>query len=95
VLWELQGVQNVVWEGEVDAQGNASKHFKEFELISPGRMNAQEFDTFVRDTVNFLDYIAEPVQLKRRSLGYRVTAFLIFFSLLAWALKREFWKDVK
>jgi cytochrome c1 len=35
------------------------------------------------------------VQLKRRSLGYRVTAFLIFFTLLAWALKKEFWKDVK
>ena len=95
VLWELQGIQNVVWEGQVDAQGNASKHFKEFELVSPGRMDPHEFDAFVRDTVNFLDYIAEPVQLKRRSLGYRVTAFLIFFTLLAWALKKEFWKDVK
>jgi ubiquinol-cytochrome c reductase cytochrome c1 subunit len=95
VLWELQGIQNAVWEGQVDAQGNASKHFKEFELVVPGKMNAHEFDAFVRDTVNFLDYIAEPVQLKRRSLGYRVTAFLIFFTLLAWALKREYWKDVK
>ena len=95
VLWELQGIQNVVWEGQVDAQGNASKHFKEFELVSPGRMDPHEFDAFVRDTVNFLDYIAEPVQLKRRSLGYRVIAFLIFFTLLAWALKKEFWKDVK
>ena len=95
VLWELQGIQNAVWEGQVDAQGNASKHFKEFELTVPGRMNQHEFDSFVRDTVNFLDYIAEPVQLKRRSLGYRVTAFLIFFTLLAWALKNEYWKDVK
>ncbi len=95
VLWELQGIQHAVWEGQVDAQGNASKHFKEFELVTPGRMDPHEFDAFVRDTVNFLDYIAEPVQLKRRSLGYRVIAFLIFFTLLAWALKREFWKDVK
>lgn len=95
VLWELQGIQNAVWEGQVDAQGNASKHFKEFELVTPGRMDPHEFDAFVRDTVNFLDYIAEPVQLKRRSLGYRVVAFLILFTLLAWALKREYWKDVK
>lgn len=95
VLWELQGIQNAVWEGQVDAQGNASKHFKEFELTVPGRMSQHDFDSFVRDTVNFLDYIAEPVQLKRRSLGYRVTAFLIFFTLLAWALKKEYWKDVK
>jgi ubiquinol-cytochrome c reductase cytochrome c1 subunit len=95
VLWELQGIQTAVWEGQVDTQGNASKHFKEFELVAPGRMDAHEFDSFVRDTVNFLDYVAEPVQLKRKSLGYRVTAFLVFFTLLAWALKKEFWKDVK
>jgi ubiquinol-cytochrome c reductase cytochrome c1 subunit len=95
VLWELQGIQNAVWEGQVDAQGNASKHFKEFELVTPGRMDPHEFDSFVRDTVNFLDYAAEPVQLKRKSLGYRVIAFLVFFTLLAWALKKEFWKDVK
>jgi ubiquinol-cytochrome c reductase cytochrome c1 subunit len=58
-------------------------------------MDPHEFDSFVRDTVNFLDYAAEPVQLKRKSLGYRVIAFLVFFTLLAWALKKEFWKDVK
>ena len=28
-------------------------------------------------------------------LGYRVIAFLVLFTLLAWALKREYWKDVK
>ena len=95
VLWQLQGIQNAVWEGKVDAQGNASKHFKEFELVTPGQMAPHEFDAFVRDTVNFLDYIAEPVQLKRRALGFRVVAFLVFFTLLAWALKREYWKDVK
>jgi ubiquinol-cytochrome c reductase cytochrome c1 subunit len=95
VLWELQGIQNAVWEGQVDAQGNASKHFKEFELVTPGRMEPHEFDAFVRDTVNFLDYVAEPVQLKRKSLGYLVIAYLVFFTLLAWALKKEYWKDVK
>jgi ubiquinol-cytochrome c reductase cytochrome c1 subunit len=95
VLWGLQGIQTPVWEGQVDAQGNASKHFKEFELTTPGTMSPPEFDSFVRDTVNFLDYIAEPVQLKRKALGYRVVAFLVFFTLLAWALKKEFWRDVK
>jgi ubiquinol-cytochrome c reductase cytochrome c1 subunit len=95
VLWGLQGIQTAVWEGQVDAQGNASKHFKEFELTTPGTMSPREFDSFVRDTVNFLDYIAEPVQLKRKALGYRVVAFLVFFTLLAWALKKEFWRDVK
>jgi ubiquinol-cytochrome c reductase cytochrome c1 subunit len=95
VLWELQGEQEVVWEGKMDAQGNASKHFKEFKSVKPGKLAPEEFDGFVRDTVNFLDYIAEPVQLKRQSLGYRVIAFLLFFTLLAYLLKKEYWKDVK
>jgi ubiquinol-cytochrome c reductase cytochrome c1 subunit len=95
VLWQLQGVQEAVWEGQVDAQGNAQKHFKEFKLATPGSLSPEEYDTFVRDTVNFLDYIAEPAQLKRRALGFPVIAFLVFFTLLAWLLKKEYWKDVK
>jgi ubiquinol-cytochrome c reductase cytochrome c1 subunit len=95
VLWELQGTQEAVWEGEVDAQGNAQRHFKGFELVSPGKLEPEAFDTFVRDTVNFLDYVAEPVQVQRQGLGFKVIAFLVFFTLLAWLLKKEFWKDVK
>jgi ubiquinol-cytochrome c reductase cytochrome c1 subunit len=95
VLWELQGTQEAVWEGHVDAQGNAQKHFKEFQLPVPGRLTPEQYDGFVRDTVNFLEYIAEPAQLKRRALGFPVIAFLVFFTLLAWALKKEYWKDVK
>ena len=95
VLWQLQGVQDAVWEGHTDAQGNVQKHFKEFKLSSPGTMSPDEFDTFVRDTVNFLEYIGEPVQARRQSLGYVVIAFLVFFTLLAYAMKKEYWKDVK
>jgi ubiquinol-cytochrome c reductase cytochrome c1 subunit len=95
VLWELQGAQDIVWEGRMDAQGNASKQFKEFKSLSPGKLSPEEFDGFVRDTVNFLDYIAEPIQLERQSLGYRVVAFLLFFTLLAYLLKKEYWTDVK
>jgi ubiquinol-cytochrome c reductase cytochrome c1 subunit len=95
VLWELQGVQEAVWEGHVDAQGNAQKHFKGFEPGTPGKLSAEEYDQFVRDTVNFLDYIGEPAQLQRTRLGFPVLAFIVFFTLLAWALKKEYWKDVK
>jgi ubiquinol-cytochrome c reductase cytochrome c1 subunit len=95
VLWELQGVQEAVWEGDVDAQGNAHHVFKEFRLAKPGKLSPEEYDGFVRDTVNFLEYIAEPAQMQRRALGFPVIAFLIFFTLLAYALKKEYWKDVK
>jgi ubiquinol-cytochrome c reductase cytochrome c1 subunit len=95
VLWELQGTQEAVWEGSADKQGNVQKHFKEFKLATPGKLKPEEYDAFVRDTVNFLDYIGEPVQLQRQAIGYKVIAFLVFFTLLAYALKKEYWKDVK
>jgi ubiquinol-cytochrome c reductase cytochrome c1 subunit len=95
VLWELQGVQEAVWAGEPDAQGDVSHEFKEFKLVTPGKLSPEEYDSFVRDTVNFLVYIGEPAQLQRRALGAPVIAFLVFFTLLAYALKKEYWKDVK
>jgi len=96
VLWELQGYQGAVYDGESDPQHNTvHKRFKEFELVQPGSMSPEEYDGFVRDTVNFLDYIAEPMQLERRNLGLRVLGFLLVFFLLTYFLKREYWKDVK
>lgn len=96
VLWELQGLQAAVYDGESDAQNSAvHKRFKEFQLARPGALSPQEYDQFVRDTVNFLDYIGEPMQLERRSIGFRVLAFLAVFFLFAYLLKKEYWKDVK
>ncbi len=96
VLWELQGLQAAVYDGESDAQNSTvHKRFKEFQLAKPGTLSPQEYDQFVRDTVNFLDYIGEPMQLERRNLGLRVLGFLFVFFLFAYFLKKEYWKDVK
>jgi ubiquinol-cytochrome c reductase cytochrome c1 subunit len=96
VLWKLQGFQKAVYDGESDAEHNAvHKKFKGFELATKGTKTPEEFDTFVRDTVNFLDYISEPMQLQRRNLGVRVLGFLLVFFVFAYLLKREYWKDVK
>ena len=48
----------------------------------------------MRDIVNFLDYIGEPMQLQREALGIRVIGFLLLFLVLSYMLKREIWKDV-
>lgn len=88
VLWELQGLQRA-------AYSNGDGEFERFESIRPGSMSAEEFDRSVRDLVNFLDYIGEPIQLERRSMGIKVIAFLLVFMLFAWLLKREIWRDVK
>jgi ubiquinol-cytochrome c reductase cytochrome c1 subunit len=96
VLWELQGYQAAVYDGESDpAHDTVHKKFKGFELAQPGLLSAEEYDQFVRDTVNFLDYIGEPMQLERRTLGFQVLAFLLVFFLFAFMLKKEYWKDVK
>ena len=42
----------------------------------------------VRDIVNFLDYIGEPMQLKRRRSALGI-AFLLIFMLFAYLLKRR------
>jgi ubiquinol-cytochrome c reductase cytochrome c1 subunit len=68
--------------------------FDHFEIIAPGRLSESEYDGFVRDTVNFLDYVSEPTQAARRALGVWVVLFLLVFTWLAWLVKREFWKDV-
>jgi ubiquinol-cytochrome c reductase cytochrome c1 subunit len=58
-------------------------------------MSPEEYDMFVRDLVNFLDWAATPEQLERRTLGIWVLIFLFVFLIFAYLLKVEIWKDVK
>jgi ubiquinol-cytochrome c reductase cytochrome c1 subunit len=90
VLWQLQGTQRAVFE----KAENGAEEFHGFELVRPGVLSETEFDQVVRDIVNFLDYIGEPVQTQRQALGIRVIAFLLVFLLIAYMLKKEIWKDV-
>ena len=94
VLWELQGFQRAVFS-EHTQDGVTTKHFEGFETLSEGSLDAEGFDEFVRDTVNFLVYIAEPIRSERRTLGVWVLMYLIFFWIIAVMLKKQIWKDVK
>lgn len=95
VLSDLEGVKRVVFhEGGAAAGHGGGPLVERFEYIQPGVMSADEFDAFVRDTVNFLDYVGEPAQVKRVHLGVWVILFLLVFTWFAWLLKREYWKDV-
>jgi ubiquinol-cytochrome c reductase cytochrome c1 subunit len=95
VLWELQGYQSAIFETHESEDGSVTKTFAGFEELSAGSMDAEDYDDFVRDTVNFLAYIAEPIRSDRRKLGVWVLMFLIFFYILAAQLKKAIWKDVK
>ena len=98
VLSELEGLKRAVFR-DVSSPGEGGQvtHeqvFDHFEQAAPGRLSASEYDGFVRDTVNFLDYVSEPTQTARRALGVWVVLFLLVFTWLAWLVYREYWKDV-
>lgn len=93
VLWRLQGLQKAVYKTEV-RDGVEVESIEGFETITPGTMSTEEYDLFVADLVNFMVYIAEPVQAERRTLGMYVLIFLFFFAILTYFLKKEYWKDV-
>ena len=85
VLWELQGHQKY----------SQNEDESKLEVYIPGKTNEEEFNSFLRDTSNFLEYISEPVKVKRQALGVKVLFFLAFFMVLAYFLKKEVWKDIK
>jgi ubiquinol-cytochrome c reductase cytochrome c1 subunit len=95
VLSDLEGVKEVVFaEHGAEGGSHAGKSVERFEYGAPGRMTPGQFDGFVRDTVNFLDYVGDPSQVQRRSIGIWVVLFLLVFTTFAWFLKKEYWKDV-
>jgi ubiquinol-cytochrome c reductase cytochrome c1 subunit len=97
VLSELEGLKVAVFRDATHNEGGQVMHsqvFDHFEQVAPGRLTSAEYDGFVRDTVNFLDYVGEPTQAARRALGLWVVLFLLFFTWLAWLMKHEYWKDV-
>ncbi len=93
ILWELQGFQAAIYS-EHTVDGVTSLEFEGFEEVTAGTMDAEEYDDFVRDTVNFLAYITEPIRSERRKLGIWVLMFLVFFLIIASMLKKQIWKDV-
>jgi ubiquinol-cytochrome c reductase cytochrome c1 subunit len=92
VLSDLEGVKSAVFaKGEAGEEG---KRLERFEVVSPGRLSPAQYDGFVRDTVNFLDYAGDPSQVRRRDIGIWGVLFLLVFTGFAWFLKKEYWKDV-
>ena len=93
VLWQLQGTQRAVFS--TDEEHGGAEVFEGFETVRAGELSTEDFDEVVRDIVNFLDYIGEPIKRERQQLGIRVIGFLLVFLLIAYMLKKEIWKDVK
>ncbi len=88
VLWQLQGEQHL--EARKTIWGESTQ----LVIKEPGTLSVGEFDIFVNDLVNFLVYVGEPVQLERQRIGKYVIFFILMFLVVAYLLKKEYWKDV-
>ncbi|WP_173059528.1 cytochrome c1 [Sulfurimicrobium lacus] len=88
VLYSLQGDQ------ELHVEKHGEHETSKLVLVKPGTMTAPEYDAMVADLVNYLVYMGEPAQQIRMRLGVYVLLFLAFFGVVAYYLKKEFWKDI-
>ena len=93
VLYQLQG-QQVLQVTERTGPGGHKEKVQRLVLDKPGAVSPLEYDRMVADLVNFLVYVAEPVRHTRVTIGIFVLIFLGALLALAYALKKEYWKDV-
>jgi ubiquinol-cytochrome c reductase cytochrome c1 subunit len=94
VLWDLQGLKKPLYETYTDHDGNEAKRITGFEVAVPGTMTEAEYDKAVNDLVNFMVYMGEPAKLERYTIGIWVMLYLIILFVVAYAMKKEFWKDI-
>ena len=93
VLWRLQGIQHLIHTGHNEGVHH-SPGYEDLELIVPGTQTEEEYDQTVRDLVNFMVYLGEPIKLKRTRIGVWVMLYLFVFLIVAYLLKKEYWRDV-
>jgi ubiquinol-cytochrome c reductase cytochrome c1 subunit len=81
VLWEQQGYLEHGEEGHLEA-------------ATEGDLSTSDYNQVVADLVNFLAYIGEPSKIQRLALGKWVLLYLILFFLVAYPMKKAFWRDI-
>ncbi|MBU1265546.1 MAG: cytochrome c1 [Gammaproteobacteria bacterium] len=89
VMWNLQGELAPVYK----TQGG-HEVIERLELVKPGSVTLAQYDAMVGDLVNYLVWMGEPAQVQRKQLGVIVLLFLAVFFVVAYYLKKEFWKDI-
>jgi ubiquinol-cytochrome c reductase cytochrome c1 subunit len=94
VLWQLQGERGLEVVEAKEGSGHGSVEYK-WTRISEGTQSDVAYDRTVRDLVNFLVWMGEPAAQSRKAIGIWVLFALGVLFVFTYALKREYWKDVK
>jgi ubiquinol-cytochrome c reductase cytochrome c1 subunit len=90
-LWTLQGERALEIIPAKDGHGAPEYRWSQ---LSPGTQDTVQYDTTVRDLVNFLVYVGEPAAASRKQIGIASLFVLGVLFILAYLLKKEYWKDV-
>lgn len=60
-----------------------------------GKLNQAAYDDAIADLVAFITYMSDPSAKSRTRLGVWVLMFLAVFTVFAWWLNKQYWKDIK
>jgi ubiquinol-cytochrome c reductase cytochrome c1 subunit len=91
VAFESVGMPHVLWELQGEQVMGADHKLT---LAKPGKLSPREYDDAVGDLVAFMVWMAEPQAQFRKHLGIAVLLFLGVLFVVAYAMKRAFWKDI-
>jgi len=91
-VFDPMGYTTTKVEPLANFKGVASVDHK-FKPLDPAKSAA--YDNDVADIAAFMQWMAEPVQQKRKQIGVWVLLFLGIFFVVAWRLNASFWKHVK
>src|SRR3990167_10142046 len=93
----LQGKQelNANREKALNEHWRKPHYYSLLNKTSPGSMTNEQLEQTVADITNFLAYASAPSKLQRERTGVWVILFLVVFLVLAYFLKREYWKDIE
>ncbi len=92
VIFENVGMPHALYGLQGQQVMNHETH--KLELAVPGSLSPTEYDKAVSDLVGFMVWMGEPQQEFRQKLGLAVIAFLSLLFVVAYALKKEYWKDI-
>lgn len=92
VVFENVGMPNPLWELQGQFALNHETH--KLDQLVPGKLSQAEYDKSISDLVGFMVWMGEPQQEFRQKLGLIVLAFLSVLFVVAYALKKEYWKDI-
>ena len=93
VLWEYQGFQAL--ETAEGGDGHEGDHAAPMlAVVEQGELSPEEYDDMIADITNFMAYMANPVKQTSQRAGILVMLFLLGLLVVAYLLKKEYWKNV-